>query len=330
MFVDIATLHIKAGDGGNGCISFRREAHVPHGGPNGGDGGKGGDIIVAVDPNMNTLRDHRYRRRYEAKRGQHGQGSDKFGKAGEDTIIWVPQGTVVRHAETHEILADLTTPDARCVIAKGGKGGLGNARFATANNRVPRKATPGKPGEELDIILELKTIADVGLVGHPNAGKSTLLSRLSSARPKVAAYPFTTLVPNLGYVTLDGVQSFVMADIPGLIEGAHEGKGLGLDFLRHIERTKLLIYVIDGSTEDPQADFNILQTELREYRPELLARPALIALNKMDILPADYAPPDFGNLPVFPISAVTGHGTKPMLYEIIRQLNSIPPASETA
>ncbi len=255
MFVDIAKIFIKSGDGGNGCVAFRREAHVPHGGPNGGDGGKGGGVIIQVDPNANTLRDHRYKRHYQANRGKNGSGANKTGREGEDCIILVPKGTIVRNAETANILADLDADSARVIVATGGKGGKGNARFTTSSNRAPHKATPGEPGQELEIDLELKTIADVGLVGHPNAGKSTLLSRLSEAHPKIAAYPFTTLVPNLGYVVVDNIESFVIADIPGLIEGAHEGKGLGLDFLRHIERTKVLVYIIDATVSDPYKDF---------------------------------------------------------------------------
>lgn len=320
MFVDIAKIMVKAGDGGKGCVAFRREAHVPHGGPNGGDGGKGGDVIIQVDPNAHTLRDYRYKRHYTAGRGQHGQGSNKTGRDGEDCIIFVPPGTVLRNVETGEILADLSEETSSAIVVKGGRGGQGNTRFATSSNRAPRKATSGEPGEELTIELELKTIADVGLVGHPNAGKSTLLSRLSAARPKVASYPFTTLVPNLGYVDYENIGSFVLADIPGLIEGAHDGKGLGLDFLRHIERTKILIYVIDITNPDPYQDYLVLKEELNQYNPHLLERPALVALNKIDTISPDFEIPDFGEIDIYPISAVTGKGTKELVQIVWRNL----------
>lgn len=283
MFIDQAKILVIAGIGGNGIVSFRREKFVPKGGPDGGDGGKGGDVIIQADSNLHTLLDFRYRRRFKAESGKHGQGSNKTGRSGQDLIIRAPKGTLVKDEEKDEILADLVDDHQQIIVAKGGKGGRGNARFATSTNQTPRNAEPGEEGESRTILLELKLIADVGLVGLPNAGKSTLLSRLSAARPKIADYPFTTLAPNLGIVKYKEYQSFVMADIPGLIEGAHEGKGLGLDFLRHIERTKVLVYLIESTSQDMFNDYQILRNELSLYNPELLKRPSFIVLTKMDV-----------------------------------------------
>ena len=252
MFIDFARIKLQAGQGGSGCVSFRREKFVPKGGPNGGDGGRGGSIILQTDPNLHTLVDFKYRAQYKAKRGQHGQGSDKHGKNAAQTIIKVPLGTVVRNLDTDEILCDMVNVDQKFEVAKGGRGGKGNARYVTATNRSPRDWEVGLPGEEINISLELKLIADIGLVGFPNAGKSTLLSRISAAHPKIADYPFTTLTPNLGIVKYHDFNSFVVADIPGLIEGSHEGKGLGHQFLRHIERTRALAFIIDCTEEEPQ------------------------------------------------------------------------------
>jgi len=283
LFIDYAKIHIKSGDGGNGCIAFRREKYVPKGGPSGGDGGKGGDVIVAADEHIHTLLDFRYNKRYHAKRGGHGLGSNMTGKSANDIVIKMPVGTIVKDVQTEEILADLTQDGQREIIARGGKGGRGNARFATPTDQAPRIAEPGTPGEEREIILELKLIADVGLVGLPNAGKSTLLSRISAARPKIADYPFTTLVPNLGIVQIDEYRNFVAADIPGLIEGAHLGKGLGHQFLRHIERTKILIILLDITSENIDVDYRSLIYELESYKAELAQKPRMIVYTKSDL-----------------------------------------------
>lgn len=281
MFVDRAKIIVKAGDGGNGVVSFRREAFVPRGGPDGGNGGRGGSVILEADPQLHTLLDFHYRTRYEAERGRHGSGSRSTGRSGADLIVRVPQGT--RVYEDVELLADLTESGQQFIAAEGGRGGRGNAEFATPRNRAPRKATPGAPGPERALQLELKLMADVGLVGLPNAGKSTLLAALTAARPKIAPYPFTTLHPNLGIVRPSEYSTFVMADIPGLIEGASEGKGLGFDFLRHIERTRILVYLIDCTSDDPQADLKALKTELKKWNPDLAKRPGLRVLSKLDL-----------------------------------------------
>lgn len=320
---------VTAGNGGNGIVSFRREKFVPKGGPNGGDGGKGGDVIIKIDDNLATLLDFRYKRHFKAEPGKHGQGSDKTGKCGEDLVIRVPRGTLVRDFNSDEILADLVEQDQQVIIAKGGKGGRGNARFATPTNRTPRHAEPGQEGEERTIFLELKLIADVGLVGLPNAGKSTLLSRLSAARPKIADYPFTTLAPNLGIVKYDEYSSFVMADIPGLIEGAHEGKGLGLDFLRHIERTRILVFLIESISENISDTFQLLKNELRRHNPELLKRPAIVVVSKIDLVDENQLAGmqeilKSGN-PVLKISAATGQRLeelKHILWQYIVESNS--------
>ncbi len=285
-FVDYVKIYIKAGDGGRGCVSFRREKYVPKGGPDGGDGGKGGDIIIKASSELHTLLDHKYQKNYKAERGQHGKGSNMKGKDGEDLIIKVPVGTVIKYGKTEEILADLDEEGKEFIAAKGGKGGLGNAHFATPTHQTPRFAQPGEPGEEKSIILELKLLADVGLIGLPNAGKSTLISVVSSAKPKIADYPFTTLTPVLGVVKYGDYKSFVIADIPGLIEGAHEGAGLGHQFLRHVERTSLLLHLVDISdhlTTDPVQDFEKIQKELVLYNPELIKKPLAIAGTKTDL-----------------------------------------------
>jgi len=317
VFVDEVEIHVRAGDGGRGCISFRREKYVPRGGPNGGDGGRGGSVIVEADEGLGTLLDFRYRRHYTAPRGGHGEGSDRHGASGEDLVLRVPVGTTIHEPHAGVLLGDLTANGERLEVARGGRGGRGNARFATSTNRAPRRADPGEAGEERTLRLELRLLADVGVVGFPNAGKSTLVSRLSAARPKIADYPFTTLVPTLGLVRLDEEQSFVIADVPGLIPGASEGKGLGLRFLRHLERTRLLVHLLDldpATGRDPVEDWKTIQAELREYSPELAARPQLIAANKIDL---DGAAPRLKRvvamarrrrLPVFPLAARTGQG----------------------
>lgn len=326
MFIDQAKINVIAGNGGNGIISFRREKYVPKGGPDGGDGGKGGNVIIQTNSNLHTLLDFRYRRRFKAESGKHGQGAKKTGRSGQDFIIRVPSGTLVKDGETGEILADLVDENQRVVIAKGGKGGRGNAHFATPTNQAPRHAEPGEAGESREVLLELKLIADVGLVGLPNAGKSTLLSRLSAARPKIADYPFTTLAPNLGIVKYKEHYSFVMADIPGLIEGAHEGKGLGLDFLRHIERTKVLAFLIEAISEDIFQVYQILKNELGSYNEKLLSRPSLIVLTKLDLLSSDNSTKferfSQFDIPILKISALTGEGLedlKEMVWNLLEK-----------
>lgn len=324
MFYDQARIYVKGGDGGDGVVSFRREKYVPEGGPNGGDGGHGGNVVLAADPGLRTLVDFKYKRHYKADRGQHGQGKNKHGKNASDLIIKVPLGTVVRNADTGEVLADITSTGQQVVVARGGRGGRGNARFATAQNRVPTFAEKGEPGEELWLELELKLLADVGLIGFPNVGKSTLISRISAAKPKIAEYPFTTLVPNLGVVKLSEGSSFVVADIPGLIEGAHRGAGLGHDFLRHVERTRILVHVLDiAATEgrDVFQDFQTINRELEMYNPELASRPQLIAANKIDLPGADIHLRQLRErlekeYEIFPISAVTGEGIDKLLWRL--------------
>jgi GTP-binding protein len=283
-FIDEVKFFVKAGDGGNGCVSFRREKFVPKGGPNGGDGGRGGSVLLKVDSSKHSLIDFRYRAHFKAERGGNGQGSDKHGRGGKDIIVPVPAGSVIKDAETGQVLADLVEPGRQFMAARGGKGGFGNARFATSTNRAPRKATPGTVGEEMWLKIELKLLADVGLIGLPNAGKSTLLSKLSAANPKVASYPFTTLAPQLGVLQFKYMDPCIIADIPGLIQGASEGIGLGHQFLRHVERTTILLHVIDASVKEdqPLADYKILMTELEAYNKELMDRTHLVVLNKID------------------------------------------------
>ncbi len=278
MFIDHATIEVVAGTGGSGAEAFRRETGVPRGGPSGGDGGKGGDVILEADENLTTLADYGYRHHYRAERGQHGQGSNKTGRAGEDLELKVPPGTVVRDAGTDEVLGELTEHGERLVVARGGRGGRGNASYASATHQAPREWEPGEEGEQRVVELELKLIAEVGLVGEPNAGKSTLLAAISAAHPKVAAYPFTTLQPNLGVVELPDYRSLVVADIPGIIEGAHEGKGLGLQFLRHVERTRTLAYLVPVDAAEPQDEYDRLREEIRSYSEELAGRPHCLVL----------------------------------------------------
>ena len=316
MFIDHAVIQVSAGIGGSGAEAFRRESKVPLGGPSGGDGGRGGDIVLVVDPNLTTLLDYRYRPEYRAENGAHGQGSNKTGKSGLHLELRVPPGTVVRDADSGELLAELMKEGDRIVAAKGGRGGRGNAQFATATRQAPTRWEPGGEGEERRLELELKLIADVGLVGEPNAGKSTLLSAISAARPKVASYPFTTLTPNLGVVSLSDYRSFVMADIPGIIEGAHEGKGLGLQFLRHIDRTRTLAFLVPVDDPEPQLALARLRDEIRAHSPALARKPYCVILSKTDLLAPDEAPPELeapGAWGIFPVSAVAGRGLDPLL-----------------
>lgn len=291
VFIDRVVVRVAAGTGGSGCTSFRREHRVPLGGPDGGDGGSGGDVVVRGDANLATLLDYTYRDNWAAGRGEHGMGSNKTGRSGESVIMPVPPGTILRNAESGELLGEILESGQEVVIASGGRGGKGNSFFATATHRAPREWQPGEEGESFTLELELKLIADIGLVGQPNAGKSTLLSVISAARPKIGDYPFTTLSPNLGVVALSDGRSFVAADIPGIIEGAHEGKGLGLQFLRHIERTRILAFLIPIDSLDWQAEFDQLRTEIEQYSPELAAKPYCVVFSKCDLLGEQYAPP---------------------------------------
>lgn len=316
MFIDEATITVESGGGGDGCMSFRREKYVPRGGPNGGDGGDGGDVIFRADGNLNTLLDFRYRPRIAAKRGVHGKGKDMTGQRGADALIRVPRGTLVR-SEDGTLLADLVEEGQQFVMLKGGRGGRGNSRFVTSTNQAPRRADPGEPGEQAVVRLELRLMADVGLVGFPNAGKSTLLSRLSAAHPKIADYPFTTLEPQLGIVGWAEYESFVLADLPGLLEGAHQGKGLGLRFLRHIERTRILLFAIDCTSPTPAEDLETLRRELGYFDAGLLAKPFCIAFTKADLLgpeAAAFADPLPGlAAPRFLVSGVSGFGLREMV-----------------
>ena len=334
-FVDTAKITVRSGDGGNGCVAFHREKYVAAGGPDGGDGGRGGNIILRVDPHMSTLMDFRYKRKYAAGNGMDGQGKRKFGRNGEDLVIRVPRGTLVRDAETNEIMADMSGSEP-FVLCRGGRGGWGNSHFATPTRQVPRFAKAGLPGESRDVILELKLLADVGLVGFPNVGKSTLLSVVSKAQPKIANYHFTTLFPNLGVVWVDEGVSFVMADIPGIIEGASEGAGLGHDFLRHIDRCRLLVHVVDVSGSegrDPAADFDAINEELARYSPDLAARPQIVAANKTDImaspeaLEALRAHVEALGYPLFEISAAAHKGTRELVEGIAERLSVLPPVT---
>jgi GTP-binding protein len=319
-FIDSVTIHVKAGDGGVGCVSFRREKFVPRGGPDGGDGGRGGDIVLRANRQLNTLLDYQYKTKYKAPRGEHGLGSNKTGKSGNDVILEVPTGTVIRDLATGENVSDLVDDRQELIIAKGGRGGRGNAAFATSTNQAPRDYELGDPGEEKKIELELKLLADVGLVGFPNAGKSTLISVISAAKPKIADYPFTTLVPNLGIVRVDMGKSVVVADIPGLIEGAHAGRGLGIQFLRHIERTKVLVFLIEATSENPKADFKVLLNELKLFNKDLLKKPRIVALTKIDIIDEKetkkLSKVSFSGSPSLPISSVSGVGIKKLVAEM--------------
>jgi GTPase len=337
MFVDEVEISAKAGDGGNGIVAFRREKYIPRGGPAGGDGGRGGDIVLAADGRLTTLIDYRYQKKYKAERGRDGGGNNMTGANGEDLVLKFPIGTQVYDADSGELLMDLTSEDQCAIIAHGGRGGRGNARFATSTQQTPRYAENGEPGEELNLRLELKLLADVGLIGFPNVGKSTLISQISAARPKIADYPFTTLVPNLGVVRLDESRSFVVADIPGLIEGAHAGAGLGDRFLRHVERTRLLAHLIDVSGftgRNPADDFDAINRELRLYSPELADLPQVVVLNKIDVPgareTAEQLVPMFEarGFKTFLISAATGEGIKALTYflgEEVEKLDRIVP-----
>jgi GTP-binding protein len=322
MFIDRAVIRVEAGTGGSGCTSFRREHRVPMGGPDGGDGGRGGDVIVRADSNLATLLDYTYRDRWEAERGEHGKGSNKTGRSGEDVVLPVPPGTVVRDLDSRELIGEVLEHGDQIIVARGGRGGKGNTFFATATHQSPREWQPGEEGESRTIELELKLIADVGLVGQPNAGKSTLLSVISAARPKIADYPFTTLAPNLGVAQLSDHRTFVVADIPGIIEGAHEGKGLGLQFLRHIERTRVLAFLIPIDALDWQAEYDQLRREVASYSEELAAKPHFVVFTKMDLLGEDYVPeldaPD--SLGTFVISAALREGLDALLAAWWRQL----------
>ncbi len=324
-FVDEATIDVAAGHGGAGCVSFRREKFIPFGGPNGGDGGRGGSVYAVADRNLNTLVDYRYARRHEAGNGEPGRGSDQFGAAGHDVVLRMPVGTIISDADTGEVLAELLEPGVKVLIAKGGDGGFGNLHFKTSTNRAPRQKTPGWPGEARKLKLELRVLADVGLLGMPNAGKSTLIAAISNARPKIADYPFTTLYPNLGVVRVGPEQSFVVADIPGLIEGASEGAGLGHQFLRHLQRTRLLLHLVDLAPFDPDVDpvvqARAIVAELKKYDRTLAEKPRWIVLTKLDLVPAEEREQRVKSFvrrlrwkgPVFPISAATREGLEPLV-----------------
>ncbi len=332
IFVDQVKIYIKSGKGGDGCVSFRREKYVPNGGPDGGDGGRGGDVIFVVDTNANTLYDYRHAKKFKATNGQPGMGSNCHGKDGGDLVLKVPKGTVIKEAESGQVIYDMASDDSRFTILKGGRGGRGNQHFATPTMQIPKYAQPGQKAKELWVTLELKSIADVGLVGFPNVGKSTFLSRVSNAKPKIANYHFTTLNPNLGVVEMYN-DSFVIADIPGIIEGAAEGVGLGHEFLKHIERTKVLLHVVDAASvegRNPKDDIELIMNELESYNEQLLDKPQLIAANKMDAM---YDESFFQELKetfeprgikVFPISGVTGQGVKELLTEIYHILETLP------
>ena len=333
-FVDEAYIDISAGDGGNGCVSFRHEKYKEFGGPNGGDGGRGGHVFAFADINLNTLVDYRYSRRHDAKRGQHGMGSDMFGAAGDDVTLKMPVGTIITDAETGEVLYELLEPGETIMIAKGGDGGFGNMRFKSAINRAPRQKTPGWLGEKKELKLELKVLADVGLLGMPNAGKSTFIAAVSNARPKIADYPFTTLHPNLGVVRVGPEQSFVVADVPGLIEGASEGAGLGHLFLRHLQRTRLLLHVVDfapfDENVDPVQQAKAIVAELKKYDPGLYNKPRWLVLNKLDMVPTEEREARVKEFikrmrykgPVFQISALTREGCEPLIKEIYKHIRA--------
>jgi GTPase len=339
-FVDEVLIDVIAGDGGNGCVSFRHEKYKEFGGPNGGDGGRGGHVYVQADVNLNTLVDFRYTRRHEAKRGEHGMGSDMFGVAGSDITLRVPVGTIISDVETGDVLLEMLTPGETRILAKGGDGGFGNMRFKSAINRAPRQKTPGYPGERKSIKLELKVLADVGLLGMPNAGKSTLIAAISNARPKIADYPFTTLHPNLGVVRVGPEQSFVVADIPGLIEGASEGAGLGHHFLKHLQRTRLLLHIVDvapfDDNIDPVAQAKAIVAELKKYDQALYNKPRWLVLNKLDMVPADARAAlvkDFVKRfrykgPVYEISALTREGCEQLVRDVFKHVHQVQVAEQ--
>ncbi len=330
-FIDKAKFHVKAGDGGNGCVSFRREKFVPRGGPDGGDGGRGGSVILETSSRLHSLIDFRFRSHFKAERGVHGKGKDMHGRKGKDCFMTIPVGSIIKDSETGEILADLCNEGDQFIAARGGKGGSGNPHFASGTNRTPRIATKGGEGDEKWLVIELKLIADIGLLGLPNAGKSTLLSQLSAANPKVAAYPFTTLEPQLGVLNMPYMDPCIIADIPGIVEGAHEGVGLGLKFLRHVERTRVLLHILDASSEQVAADFQIVEKELQAYQEDLLEKTLLIVLNKVDITDSEdlviiQNEMELKGLQVCCISGLTGQGIeglKERIAEILDELNSI-------
>lgn len=330
MFFDEARIHVKAGDGGNGAVAFRREKYVPRGGPAGGNGGDGGDVLLQVDPQLNTLVHFQNQIHFKAGRGGHGKGKNQTGARGEDAVVFVPPGTVVRDAESENLVADLTAPAQSVIVARGGKGGRGNASFASSTRQAPRLAERGVPGQERWLRLELKLLADAGLIGMPNAGKSTLLAAVSAARPKIADYAFTTLQPNLGLVTVDDGYDFVLADLPGLIEGAHAGAGLGHQFLRHVERTRLLIHILDGAAPAPLRHFEQINRELFLFNPILADRPQIVVLNKMDLpharqtWPRVQAAMEGHELPAYAISAATGEGVRELMIRVGTLLSSLP------
>lgn len=341
-FIDEAKILIAGGNGGNGIVSFRREKYEPHGGPNGGDGGHGGSVYAIADRNLNTLIEYRYTRKFLAERGENGGSSDCTGRSGKDIVLHVPVGTVITDENSQRVVADLAVDGQQVLLAKGGKGGLGNTRFKSSTNRAPRQCTPGDPGEERDLRLELRVLADVGLLGLPNAGKSTFIRAVSAARPKVADYPFTTLHPHLGVVRTAENKSFVIADIPGLIEGAADGAGLGIRFLKHLARTRILLHIVDLAPLDPEADpvrdARAIVRELERYSPELASRPRWLALNKIDLIPkemreqrihdflAAYAADAPGDSPHFCISAINGEGCRSLVFALQAALDALPPA----
>jgi GTP-binding protein len=334
LFFDEVTINVRAGDGGDGVVAFRREKYVPRGGPSGGSGGRGGDVVLVVDPALNTLIGFRRRKHFLAKRGEHGSGKDQNGRAGKGVTIRVPPGTIVRDADTGESLGDLVNPGQEIVVAHGGRGGRGNAAFASSTNRAPRFSEKGDKGEQRRLRLELKLIADIGIIGEPNAGKSTLLASLTSARPKIADYPFTTLTPNLGVAEVDD-RTLVLADIPGLIEGAHTGSGLGDRFLRHIERTRLLIHLLDGAKDNPEAEFEAVNRELKAFDSTLAAKPQLVGFNKMDLPDAQKHFPrarrelNARGLEIFPLSAASGQGVRELLRRAAQRLDELPSPAQT-
>jgi len=343
-FIDEAKIEVVAGDGGNGAVSFRREKYVPRGGPDGGDGGRGGSIYAIADRNINTLIDYRYARIHRAQRGENGRGADQYGRGSDDIVLRMPVGTVVTDADTGELIADLAHDGERALLARGGQGGLGNIHFKSSVNRAPRQSTPGEKGEQRKLRLELRVLADVGLLGLPNAGKSTLIRAISAARPKVADYPFTTLAPQLGVVRTDENRSFVVADIPGLIEGASEGAGLGHQFLRHLQRTRMLLHLVDLAPLDPDADpvrnARAIVRELKKYDPSLHAKPRILVLNKLDLVPEEEREARVKQFvsalrwkgPVFEIAAINGTGTRELVYAVQEWLDrhtaEAPPAAD--